>query len=120
MKCTREEALLVLRGWYERNTPLLLDLQLNVGAESMVIRGYITRLAPDDLLFSGLTLSVTVCFSQAIFEYEEITKHERKPTTPDDWRCVVKLQLSPRLDTSFRDDLSQPETTVSISEAAVS
>ena len=120
MKCTREEALLVLGGWYERNTLLLLDLRLNVGANPMVIRGYITRLAPDDLLFSSLALTVAVCLSHATFEYEELTEHERKLTTPDDWQRGTKLQLSARWDSSFRDDLSQPETTVSISEIAVS
>jgi hypothetical protein len=119
MKCTSEEVLLVLRGWYERNTPLLLDLQLTAGVEPIVIRGRITGLSPNHLLFSGLALSITVCFSRTTFEYEKMAKHDRKRATPDDLRCGVKLQLSPRLDTAFRDDLIQPKTTVSISEMAV-
>jgi hypothetical protein len=117
MKCTRQEALLILQRWHERNTPLLLNLQL-AGEESVLLNGRIARLASDDLLFSGLALSVTVCFNRAAFEYDEVAKQEQNLVVPGT-HCGVKLQLSLRMDTLSREDLIQPETTLCICEMAV-
>jgi hypothetical protein len=71
MKCTKQEALLIFRRWYERGIPLLLDLQI-ASTEPVFIKGTITHLNSADLLFSGSALSVTVNFGQMDFEYEEL------------------------------------------------
>ena len=71
---TKHQALSILRGWHERNTPLLLKLQLAAGAEPLFIKGRIAHLVSDEFIFGNPTLTILVNFSQVSFEKEELSK----------------------------------------------
>ena len=72
--CTKHEALSILRGWHESNTPLLLKLQPVPGTEPFFIKGRVAHLVSNELIFGNPALSVTVDFSQVSFEYQELPK----------------------------------------------
>ena len=86
MEFTREEASRIFRGWCERNTPLILTL------EAITLKGQISQVTVESLVFFSRAMSITVHFSDVRFEIEE--HPERSETVPDpEYTFTLKLHL---------------------------
>jgi hypothetical protein len=71
MRCTKQEALMILSRWFKERSPLLLNFVAAPATDGLRLRGRIALLEPDSLLFASRTASVQVRFDQATFEHEE-------------------------------------------------
>ncbi len=71
MKCTKQEALMILEKWFEDGSPVRLNFQATSATEVICLKGRITQLKTDRFLFTCPLASVTVPIDQATFEYDE-------------------------------------------------
>ena len=71
MKCTKQEALMILGKWFEEGSAVRLNFQATPATEVICLKGRITQLKTDSFLFTSPIASVTVPIDQATFEYEE-------------------------------------------------
>jgi hypothetical protein len=117
MVCTRREALLILRRWCERKTPLILNCRL-AGEEAVTIKGRIAGVALDNLHFYSAALSVNVSLDQVAFEYDEDIKDQRALQRTKNSSSAITLHLSLPIYSASRDIFTEPDTTLSIYEIA--
>lgn len=86
MEFTREEASRLFQGWCERNTPLILTL------EALTLKGRISRLTLDSLVFFSTAMSITVHFNKVRFEVEQLP--DPSETVPDPpYTFTLRLHL---------------------------
>jgi hypothetical protein len=97
MNCSRDEALLILGKWCADRANLLLAFQASVSTEVVRLRGRISRLDTEGLLFVSTACSVSVPFESATFEYKEVASdvllHGQKQRRA---ACFLQLQLPAR------------------------
>ncbi len=119
MKCTKQEALMILGKWFEEQSLVLLNFQATPATEAISLKGRITQLRTDNFLFTSPIASVTVPFDQATFEYEEklfMDSQCRKETSGPCLRVGLHSSLCPTQ--SGQDHaFSQLQSFLSISEA---
>jgi hypothetical protein len=86
--------MLILGKWCHDRANLLLALQASARTEVFRIRGRISSLDADGLLFVSTACSVSVPFECATFEYEEgandLSPHGHKQQSP---ACSLRMQL---------------------------
>ena len=120
MKCSKDEALLILGKWRHDRSKLLLAFQPYAGTEVVRVRGRIARLDVDEFLFVSIACSVSVAFAAATIEYEESATNK----TPHGQRqrcatCCLRLQLPTTNAEQARNAVTALASTfISITEAA--
>jgi hypothetical protein len=72
MRCSKDEAVLILSKWLHDSADLILTLRVTAVDELIRLRGQISTLNPDGFLFAGLVGSIHVPFESATFDYSEI------------------------------------------------
>ena len=84
MEFTREDACRLFQGWCERNTPLILIL------EAITLKGQISQVTVDSLVFLSSAMAITVQFNDVRFEVEE---HRDRSETVQDPEYTFTLRL---------------------------
>lgn len=86
MEFTKEDASRLFQGWCERNTPLILTL------EAITLKGQISQVTVDSLVFFSRAMSITVQFNDVRFEVEEL--RDRSETVQDpEYTFTLRLHL---------------------------
>ena len=119
MKCTKQEALMILGKWFEEGSPVRLNFQATSATEVICLKGRITQLKTDSFLFTSPIASVTVPIDQATFEYDEKLLMDpplRKETSGPISRIGLHLSLC-RSQSGQDHASSQLQSFLSISEA---
>ena len=86
MEFTREEASRLFQGWCERNTPLILTL------EAITLKGRISQVTLDSLVFFSRAMSITVHFNDVRFEVEELPDRSEMGPNPQ-YTFTLRLHL---------------------------
>ena len=73
MRCSRDEAMLILGKWLHDSASLILTLRVTAIDEVIRLRGQISTLDLDGFLFAGPVGSIHVPFETATFDYGEVT-----------------------------------------------
>ena len=71
MKCTKQEAMMILGKWFEEGSPVRLNFQATSATEVICLKGRINQLKTESFLFTSPIACVTVPIDQAAFEYDE-------------------------------------------------
>ncbi len=86
MEFTREEASRLYQGWCGRNTPLILTL------EALTLKGQISQVTVNCLVFFSRAMPLRVQFSDVRFEVEELL--DRSETVPNPkYTFTLRLHL---------------------------
>lgn len=111
MEFTREEASRLFQGWCERGTPLVLTFDV----EAVTLKGHISQVTVDSLVFFSRAMSITVPFNDVRFEIEELP--DRSETVPDPkYTFKLRLHLPAASGSPTGHDPQHYATVMSISE----
>ena len=72
MKCTKQEALMILGKWFDEGSPVRLNFRTTPATEVICLKGRITQLKTYSFLFTSPFANVTMPIEQATFEHEGI------------------------------------------------
>ena len=72
MRCSRNEAVLILSKWFHASANLIWPLWITAVEEVIHLRGQISTLDLDRFVLAGSVGSVQLPFETAIFDYGEV------------------------------------------------
>ncbi len=108
MEFTREEACRLFQGWRKGNTPLILTL------EAITLKGQISQVTVNSLVFFSRAMSITVPFDNVRFELEELPNPSETLSDPE-YTFTLRLHLPVASGSGIGQDPPYA-TVVSISE----
>jgi hypothetical protein len=94
MRCSKDEAMLILSKWLHDSANLILTLRVTAIDELIRLRGQISTLNPDGFLFAGPVGSIHVPFKSATFDYGDVAPDTfAQEVDPRDIRNSLRVQM---------------------------
>jgi hypothetical protein len=119
MKCTKQEAMMILGKWFEEGSPVRLNFQATSATEVICLKERINQLKTESFFFTSPISSIPVPIDQFTFEYDEkllIDPPLRKETSGAISRLGLHVSLW-RSQSRQHHASSQLQSFLSISEA---